>query len=257
MKKCSLDMVVSANILLGNNHFLLKFTYKEKLPEMLPGQFVQVRIDNAPGVFLRRPISINFVDKQNNELWLLIQKVGEGTRKMSEYKTGDVVNMLLPLGNSFTMPQNTQSRLLLVGGGVGIAPLLYMGSLLKQQGCNPMFLLGARSVDGLMQIDDFKQFGDVFITTEDGSAGEKGFVTQHSILHQHIDKIYTCGPTPMMQAVARFAQNNDIECEASLENKMACGFGACLCCVTQTQSGHKCVCTEGPVFNTKELSWQI
>jgi dihydroorotate dehydrogenase electron transfer subunit len=257
MKKCSLDMVVSANISLGDSHFLLKFTHAEPLPEMLPGQFVQVRVDNAPSVFLRRPISVNYVDRANNELWLLVQKVGDGTRKMSEYKIGDIVNMLLPLGNSFSMPKESQSSLLLVGGGVGIAPLLYMGSILKQQGFVPMFLLGARSAAGLMQLDEFRKLGEVYITTEDGSEGEKGFVTQHSVLQGKIDMIYTCGPTPMMQAVARFAQYKSIDCEVSLENKMACGIGACLCCVTQTQTGHKCVCTDGPVFNSKELSWQI
>ena len=159
MKKYSLDLVVSTNIELGNNHFLLKFTHTEPLPEMLPGQFVQVRVDNAPGVFLRRPISVNYVDRINNELWLLVQKVGEGTKKMAEYKTGDVVNMLLPLGNSFSMPHSAQSRLLLVGGGVGIAPLLYMGANLKQQGYQPDFLLGARSAVGLMQIDDLSNLG--------------------------------------------------------------------------------------------------
>jgi dihydroorotate dehydrogenase electron transfer subunit len=257
MKKSILDMVVSANIALGDSHFLLKFTHKDTLPPMLPGQFVQVRVDNAPEVFLRRPISINFVDFSRNELWLLVQKVGEGTRKMADYQIGEIVNIIFPLGNSFSLPDNKQLRLLLIGGGVGIAPLLFLGAKLKAKGYTPMFLLGARSFDGLMQIDDFKQFGDVFVTTEDGSAGEKGFVTQHSVMQQHIDKIYTCGPTPMMQAVARFAESHSIDCEVSLENKMACGFGACLCCVTQTHTGHRCVCTDGPVFNSKELSWQI
>jgi dihydroorotate dehydrogenase electron transfer subunit len=257
MKKCSLDLVVSSNIELGNNHFLLKLTDQETLPPMLPGQFVQVRVDDAPTVFLRRPISVNYVDVERNELWLLVQKVGDGTRKMGEYKQGQIVNVILPLGNSFSIPTATQSHLLLVGGGVGIAPMLFLGAELYTQGFHPLFLLGARSAEGLFLLDDFKRFGEVYITTEDGSAGEKGFVTQHSILQHPIDRIYTCGPTPMMQAVARFAESHSIDCEVSLENKMACGFGACLCCVTQTHTGHRCVCTEGPVFNSKELSWQI
>lgn len=250
-------MVVSANISLGNNLFLLKFTHNQPLPEMFPGQFVQVRVDNAPEVFLRRPLSVNFVNKTANELWLLVQQVGEGTRKMAQYKPGETVNMLLPLGNTFSMPEKKNARLLLVGGGVGTAPMLFLGAILKENGYMPTFLLGARSADGLMELDEFSQFGEVLVTTEDGSAGEKGFVTQHSILEQHFDKIYTCGSTPMMQAVARYAMRKGVDCEASLENKMACGFGACLCCVTQTQSGHKCVCTDGPVFNVKDLSWQI
>jgi dihydroorotate dehydrogenase electron transfer subunit len=257
MKKWSLDMVVSANMELGNNHFLLKFSYSQPLPEMLPGQFVQVRVDNAPEVFLRRPISVNFVDKRRNELWLLVQRVGKGTQKMREYKVGDVVNMLLPLGNTFTKPERKNDRILLIGGGVGIAPMLFLGAMLKHEGYHPAFLLGARNADSLLQLNEFQQYGEVYITTEDGSAGEKGFVTQHSLLQQPFDRLYTCGPTPMMQAVACYAYSKGIDCEASLENKMACGIGACLCCVTQTQTGHKCVCSEGPVFNTKELSWQI
>jgi len=252
-----IDMVVSSNEKLGNDHFLLKLTYSEPLPDMLPGQFVQIRVDNAPSVFLRRPISVNYVDKERNELWLLIQKVGEGTQKISEYKTNTAVNVILPLGNNFSLPHNQQDTLLLVGGGVGVAPLLFLGAELCRKGYCPQFLLGARSNTGLLQINDFMRYGKVFITTEDGSAGEKGFVTQHSIFQQHVDKIYTCGPTPMMQAVARFAENCGTECEVSLENKMACGFGACLCCVTPTITGNRCVCTEGPVFNSKELSWLI
>lgn len=104
----------------------------------------------------------------------------------------------------------------------------------------------------------FRQYGEVYITTEDGSDGEQGFVTQHSILsNSHFDHIATCGPKPMMMAIARYAKNNGISCEASLENMMACGVGACLCCVENTTEGHLCVCKEGPVFNINKLLWQI
>ena len=107
-------------------------------------------------------------------------------------------------------------------------------------------------------LDAFEQYGRVFVTTEDGSAGEKGFVTNHSLLQQeHFDRISTCGPTPMMKAVARLAKAQDIDCEVSLENLMACGVGACLCCVENTTEGHVCVCKEGPVFNTRKLLWQL
>ncbi|MDD4419004.1 MAG: dihydroorotate dehydrogenase electron transfer subunit, partial [Bacteroides graminisolvens] len=105
---------------------------------------------------------------------------------------------------------------------------------------------------------EFTQYGNVFTTTEDGSMGEKGYVTQHSLLStQTFNKIYTCGPKPMMMAVAKYAKTNNIECEVSLENTMACGFGVCLCCVENTTEGHICVCKEGPVFNIKKLLWQI
>ena len=260
MKKM-LDLVVTDNLRLNTNNYLLKLTTTDAsiLPEALPGQFVEVKVDNSPTTFLRRPISVNFVDKNANELWLLVQTIGDGTRKMSEYKKDDIVNLLFPLGNTFSLPINApkSSKFLLIGGGVGTAPMLYWGSVLAAQGYKPVFLLGARSGKDLLQLDEFAKYGEVHYTTEDGSMGEKGYVTNHSILNESdsFSKIYTCGPKPMMVAVAKYAHSRDIECEVSLENTMACGFGTCLCCVENTTRGHVCVCTEGPVFNIKELKW--
>lgn len=256
--KNMLDLVVIENLQLNNNYCLLKLTTTDGslLPNSSPGQFVEVKVDNSPNTFLRRPISINFVDKVRNELWLLIQIIGDGTKKMGQYKARDIVNLLLPLGNSFSFPKNKDDEVLLIGGGVGIAPMLYWGALLKEQGYKPNFLLGARSDKDLLQLDEFKKYGSLYCTTEDGSLGEKGYVTNHSVLNNNkISYIYTCGPKPMMMAVAKFANLNKIECEVSLENTMACGFGACLCCVENTKRGNICVCTEGPVFNIKELRW--
>lgn len=251
-----LDMKVTENSRLHKNYCLLKLTSDEALPDMQPGQFVEVRVDNSPTTFLRRPISINYVDKATNELWLLIQLVGDGTRQMAEYRPGDTVNIMLPLGNGFTVPSQKEQKLLLIGGGVGTAPMLYLGAILKNAGFNPTFLLGARSKDDVLQLEEFKKFGTVYITTEDGSLGEKGYVTNHTILKKtHFDQIYTCGPKPMMVAVAKYAASASISCEVSLENTMACGIGACLCCVEKTVDGHICVCTEGPVFNIDKLTW--
>ncbi|CAK7014172.1 MAG: Dihydroorotate dehydrogenase B (NAD(+)), electron transfer subunit [Parabacteroides sp.] len=256
MKKYMLDMKVTENSRLHKNYCLLKLTSDEALPDMQPGQFVEVRVDNSPTTFLRRPISINYVDKATNELWLLIQLVGDGTRRMAEYRPGDTVNIMLPLGNGFTVPSQKEQKLLLIGGGVGTAPMLYLGAILKNAGFNPTFLLGARSKDDVLQLEEFKKFGTVYITTEDGSLGEKGYVTNHTILKEtHFDQIYTCGPKPMMVAVAKYAASASISCEVSLENTMACGIGACLCCVEKTVDGHICVCTEGPVFNIDKLTW--
>lgn len=127
---------------------------------------------------------------------------------------------------------------------------------MKEKGLKPEFLLGGRSEKDILQRVDFERLGTLYCTTEDGSLGEKGFVTQHPILQEKkYDFIYTCGPKPMMVAVARYAQQNGISCEASLENLMACGFGACLCCIEKTIRGNVCACTEGPVFNIKELTW--
>lgn len=258
MKKYILDLVVSENIQLNDNYVLLKLTAPTELPDMLPGQFAELEVEGSSKTFLRRPISINFIDKDNNEVWFLIQLVGDGTRHLAAVKRGQTINVILPLGNSFTMPENASERLLLVGGGVGTAPMLFLGEQLSKKGFTPNFLLGARSQNDLLQLNEFTQYGNVFTTTEDGSMGEKGYVTQHSLLStQTFNKIYTCGPKPMMMAVAKYAKTNNIECEVSLENTMACGFGVCLCCVENTTEGHICVCKEGPVFNIKKLLWQI
>ena len=258
MKKYILDLTVTENLRLHANYVLLKLTSSSLLPEMLPGQFAEIRVDGSPATFLRRPISINYIDKERNEVWFLIQLVGEGTKHLGEAKIGDKINVILPLGNSFTMPQKTSNKLLLVGGGVGTAPMLYLGQQLAAKGHKPTFLLGARSDKDLLQLEQFTTYGDVYTTTEDGSHGERGYVTQHSILNKvDFEQIYTCGPKPMMMAVAKYAQNHRIDCEVSLENTMACGIGACLCCVENTTEGHLCVCTEGPVFNINKLLWQI
>jgi dihydroorotate dehydrogenase electron transfer subunit len=259
MKKYLIDMTVVENARLHPEYCLLKLTADSKLPATVPGQFVQVRVDGSPQTFLRRPISINFVDRRTNELWLLIHLVGEGTRRMAEYRAGDVMNILLPLGNGFSMPQiPLDSSLLLVGGGVGAAPMLYFGDMLKSAGFKPKFLLGARSGDDVMQLAEFEKTGTTCVTTEDGSMGEKGFVTDHTILgRKTFDRIYACGPKPMMLAVAGYAKARAIPCYVSLENMMACGIGACLCCVEKTVKGNVCVCTEGPVFHINQLTWQI
>ena len=256
MRKYLLDLTVNSNERLSGNYILMKLTSEERLPDMLPGQFAEIRVDGSPTTFLRRPISIHFVDRATNELWFLIQLVGDGTRKLAELKKGDTLNVMLPLGNSFSMPALAQEELLLVGGGVGIAPLLMLGAVLRNLGYQPTFLLGARSKKDLLQLDAFETYGQTFVTTEDASFGEKGFVTNHSLLQKEaFTAIATCGPTPMMKAVAAYARKADVECEVSLENLMACGLGACLCCVEKTVEGNLCVCKEGPVFSTKRLLW--
>ena len=155
-------------------YVLIRLTDEKPLPEMLPGQFAEVRVDGSPTTFLRRPISINFVDTKANELWLLVAAVGDGTRKLAELKAGDKLNCLLPLGNGFTMPQKAEERLLLVGGGVGVAPLLYMGARMAEMGCKPTFLLGARTAKDLLMLEVFEKYGRVCVTTEDGSSPSTG-----------------------------------------------------------------------------------
>ena len=258
LKKHIIDLQVVSVEALGERFVLLKCTDPNApLPPMMPGQFAQLRVDGSKETFLRRPISINFVDTKLNQIWFLVQLVGAGSRALGRLKEGDTLNALLPLGNGFSMPVSAEKKHLLVGGGVGTAPLLYLGAQMNLIGMRPTFLLGARTKDMLLQMEDFQRVGDVYVTTEDGSAGEKGFVTQHSILFkQHFDRISVCGPSPMMKAVAKFARANSVPCEVSLENMMACGLGACLCCVEKTVKGNVCVCTEGPVFDINELTWE-
>lgn len=258
MKKICVGLIVSGVKRLNDKYTLLRLTHNEPLPEMCAGQFVEVRVDNSPSTFLRRPISINFFDKANNEIWLLVAAVGDGSRAITKSNISDTLNCVLPLGKGFTMPSVKQKRTLLIGGGAGVAPLLFFGHQLMEQGCKPTFILGARNESELLEIEHFEKLGNVCITTEDGSSGECGFVTNHSVLRQEtFDFIATCGPKPMMMAVASYAKRANIECEVSLENMMACGVGACLCCVEKTVKGNICACTEGPVFNINELLWQI
>ncbi len=267
MKTISDFKVVSCQAL-NDRIVLLRLTPLDGSPmqAMRPGQFVEVHIEDVPSVFLRRPISIHYVDMDRNELWLLVQTVGDATRRMATLVTGDRLNLVYPLGNGFTMPAPGQ-RCLLVGGGVGVAPLLQLGAELHRAGHEVTFLLGGRRGCDLVQLDEFARYGTVCITTEDGStvegyACERGFVTDHSLWQQPMSGcVRVCGPGPMMKAVAAKARLAGLaseahQCEVSLENKMACGLGVCLCCVEQTRTGHRCVCSDGPVFDINDLNWE-
>lgn len=260
MKKYSIDMTVDSCDKLNDSFALVKLSAVDsrKFPdEICPGQFVQIDIPNSKSTYLRRPISINNVDKANGRLWLLVRNAGSGTDHLVHSNKGDIYNVILPLGKSFTPPADKASSILLVGGGVGVAPLLYYGKILSEYGYEVKFALGARTCTELVEIEEFGKLGDMYLSTEDGSAGEKGLITANTVFDTHIDYIACCGPTPMMKAVAKIAHDRGIECEVSLENMMACGLGACLCCVEDTTAGNVCVCTEGPVFNINQLKWQL
>lgn len=232
---------------------LLTLQAPSALPAMQPGQFAQVRIDGSKSTFLRRPISICDADPEAGIVRLLVRRAGAGTAALIDSPVGSVINIMLPLGRAFTIPASGTP--LLVGGGVGVAPLLFLGKRMKQAGLNPEFLLGARSEADLLLLDEFRTIGPVHITTDDGSAGHRGVVTSHSRMQRPSDGIFCCGPAPMMKAVAAVAAKFRTLCEVSLENMMACGLGACLCCVEKTVRGNVCVCTEGPVFNINQLTW--
>ena len=259
MKKVIHDLVVIENKPVGGSNFVLLLKSNEELPQMLPGQFCEVRIDKQPNVYLRRPFSIHNVDYKANTLTLLIKAVGTGTKTLAEIAEGDFLNIVYPLGNGFSL--DTPSDVLLVGGGCGVAPLLFLAHSLKNKGVNPVVLVGGRTSFDVPQLEAYQEVAETHVSTEDGSLGEKGLVTQHSVFKTKLadfKRVYTCGPEAMMKAVAQAAEALDIPCEVSLENTMACGIGACLCCVTETKEGHKCVCTEGPVFDSRDLNgWNI
>jgi dihydroorotate dehydrogenase electron transfer subunit len=250
------DLKIIRNKRLNNDFFLLELSGGDhKLPDMKAGQFVQAKVEGSPDTFLRRPLSIHDVDYGANTFMLLIQLAGKGTHQLSALKNGDFLNLVFPLGNSFTLPAQGE-KILLVGGGCGIAPLLFLANTLRRSGHVPDILLGFRSKERIIEYEQYLKIGKVYVTTDDGSVGEKGFVTHHSLLENNsYRRIYCCGPESMMRAVASWAKEHDSICEVSLENLMACGIGACLCCVVDTVKGHLCTCTDGPVFNIKDLKW--
>jgi len=257
-KKFVEDFKVAENIALNSTNFLIKLVSPNKLPEIKPGQFVNIEVKNSKETFLRRPFSIFEIDYQNDTLSLIIKILGRGSQKLTELKPGDTVNLVYPLGKSFTIPQS-EDRILLIGGGSGVAPMLFLAKESGLHRQNVDILLGARTREDHVDASAYSKYGNLYFTTEDGSFGEKGFVIHHSVFRQinNYTKVYACGPDAMMKTVTKVANDEDIFCEVSLENLMACGFGVCLCCIEPTQKGNLCVCTEGPVFNIKELKWQI
>ena len=259
MRKSVQNLKVIANIQLNADHHLLHLQASDQIEKIDPGQFANILVDQSQSIFLRRPFSIHAVDYQKNIISILIKEVGEGTRTLSHTTVDSFLNVIFPLGHGFTLP-TSKEKILLVGGGCGIAPLLHLSQTLVNINNDISILIGARSSDDLVELDQYVKFGKLYTTTEDGTHGEKGFVTNHPLFGEGLeefDRIYTCGPEPMMKAVAAKAKAKAVVCEVSLENTMACGFGVCLCCVTETTLGHKCVCTDGPVFNINHLKWQI
>jgi dihydroorotate dehydrogenase electron transfer subunit len=249
------DLKVIANKRLNNDFYILELSGDKKIPDFKPGQFAQVRVDGSPETFLRRPFSIHDVDYKKNTFKILIQIAGKGTRTLSELANGDILNLIYPLGNSFSLPSENE-KVLLVGGGCGIAPLLFLGRYLKSNSNIPDILLGFRNRERIIEFEEYLKIGNVFVTTEDGSMGEKGYVTSHSVFStRQYDRIYCCGPDSMMKALAAYCKNRNIICEVSLENLMACGIGACLCCIVDTVNGNLCTCIDGPVFNINDLKW--
>ncbi len=256
-KKFVADFEVVENKALNSTNFLIRIKSELKLPEIHPGQFVNVEIKESTEIFLRRPFSIFEVDYKKNTLSMIVKILGRGSNKLTQINVGNKLSLVYPLGKGFTYP-NKSDKVLLIGGGSGVAPMLFLA---KQSGLKPGnvdILLGARTKEDHIDVKSYSLYAGLHYATEDGSLGEKGFVTQHSVFTGNLkkyDKIYACGPDGMMRAIAKEAKIAGVFCEVSLENLMACGFGVCLCCIEPTNKGNQCVCTDGPVFNINELKW--
>ena len=216
--------------------------------EAEPGQFVQVRLPSNEFT-LRRPLGIASIG--NEQLTMFYRIVGQGTQFLSTCKAEDQINIIAPLGNSFNFDIE---KILLVGGGLGLAPLL----LAAQKSESADVLIGGKNIDeALFWKNEFsKLVDDIFITTDDGSYAHHGFVTDimpDILKDNHYDKILTCGPEIMMRNVADIARKNNIPCQVSLEKRMACGLGACLSCSVDTINGRRKICKDGPIFNAEEV----
>ena len=236
-----------------SNEQIAKNVYRMQLAGdttgILPGQFVNIRV---AGQFLRRPISVCNVEQPLNNatplLTIIYKVVGVGTEAMSHLPVGTQLDILTVLGNGYDLTKAGDAPLL-VGGGVGVPPMYMLARQLRDVGKNVRVILGFNTKDEVFYEEEFRALGcDVIVTTVDGSHGVKGFVT--NALDRQQSYYYTCGPLPMIKALLQAAGTNG---EVSMEERMGCGFGACMGCTIQTTQGPKRVCKEGPVFPAEEL----
>ena len=233
-----------------NNSPLTESVYKMTLSGdtadiISPGQFVNLKIDS---LYLRRPISV--CDKNGDTLTLIYKVVGEGTEKMSEMEKGDTLPVLTGLGNGYDTSLSGDSPLLL-GGGVGVPPLYLLAKKLMSEGKKVFVILGFNTKNEVFYENEFSQLGcHVTVTTADGSYGKKGFVTD--ALPENYSYFYTCGPEPMLKAVYNATTTSG---EMSFEERMGCGFGACMGCSCKTKYGNKRICKDGPVLKREEVIW--
>lgn len=244
--------VIVSQKCIGTDIYDMVLSFPRGAKEAKPGQFIAMYCEDGTKL-LPRPISICGIDAENGTLRVVYRIAGEGTRLFSEMKEGDSLEVLGPLGNGFTMKEE---KAIIVGGGIGIPPML---ELAKQLSCEKTVVLGYR--DELFLKEEFDACADVVVATEDGSCGTKGTVID-AINEVNVDGavIYACGPMPMLKALAEYAEAHDMEAQISLEERMACGIGACLGCICKTKKkdhhtnvNNQRICKDGPVFDAKEV----
>ena len=234
-----------------SNEKIAKNTYKMLLSGNTDGarsgQFVNIKID---GFFLRRPISV--CDIEENTLTLIYKTVGAGTDKLSKTEKGEKLDILAFLGNGYDLSKSGEAPLL-IGGGVGVPPLFLLAKKLVKEGKKPTAILGFNSADEIFLKDEFEALGvKTFIATADGSVGTRGFVTDVIKNTDSYTYFYTCGPEPMLRAVYNESKTDG---EFSFEERMGCGFGACVGCTCKTKYGNKRICRDGPVLSKEEIIW--
>ena len=244
---------------IGTGIYDLTIQTKEIAAAAKAGQFVSVYSNDASKL-LPRPISLCGIDRKAGTLRLVYRVTGEhtGTEEFSRLQAGDTMKIMGPLGNGFTVEKGRKA--FLIGGGIGVPPMLQLAKEMKDAGENFQIVMGYRDA-GTFLLNEFKEQGESFVATEDGSVGTKGNVLD-AIRENHLDAdvIYACGPTPMLRALKAYAEEQNMTCYVSMEERMACGIGACLGCVCNSteKDAHsnvknKRICKEGPVFNAKEV----
>lgn len=244
---------------IGTGIYDLTIQTKEIAAAAKSGQFVSVYSNDASKL-LPRPISLCGIDRKAGTLRLVYRVTGEhtGTEEFSRLQAGDTMKIMGPLGNGFTVEKGKKA--FLIGGGIGVPPMLQLAKEMKDAGENFQIVMGYRDA-GTFLLNEFKEQGESFVATEDGSVGTKGNVLD-AIRENHLDAdvIYACGPTPMLRALKAYAEEQNMTCYVSVEERMACGIGACLACVCNStdKDAHsnvknKRICKEGPVFNAKEV----
>ncbi len=239
---------------IADNIFDMVIAFKAAASAAVPGQFMDLYCNDGTKL-LPRPISICGIDKEAGTIRMVYRAAGEGTRELSKMKEGESFEAMGPLGNGFT---KKEGRAIIVGGGIGVPPML---ELAKQLDCEKTVVLGYRDADNLFLKEEFEKEAKFYFSTDDGSAGTKGTVID-AIKENAVegDVIYACGPMPMLRAVAAYAAENGLEAQVSLEERMACGIGACLGCIVKTKNknhhtnvNNARICKDGPVFDAREV----
>lgn len=254
-----LEAPVLANREMASGHFRLSLAVPPIAAAVLPGQFVMLRCPDGADPLLPRAYSVYAADPASGRIDLVYRVVGAATRRMRQLRTGDLTSVWGPLGNAFTPAPS--GEMLLVGGGVGVPPLVFFAARLKKPpGSAVRALIGAATATFLLGLEEFAAAGvPVAVATDDGTRGHHGFVTEllvQALAEGRPTTVYACGPTPMLKAVARVCAAVGAACQVSLEAPMACGVGACLgCTVPRVAGGFARVCTDGAVFDATSIAW--